>query len=586
MRTASRKLDQLTSLRFFAALMIVIHHSAGLFGTGESPVNFGQGVSFFFVLSGFILTYVYPQLEGFAAVRKFWRARVARIWPAHIAALVLGALLAGYSWWGAPTLLANVTMVQSWLGMSKYYFSFNAVSWSISTEFFFYLVFPLLILRWDRTWWWKLPLVLGVLLALFAYSNGVGLPAYGDPAVGDQGSWVTQHGLIYIHPVARLFEFTSGMCIALAWRRTRDRDIGIAAGTVLELLALAACVVSMAYMNWIAFRGGQTVLGDAGRMWLMHAGSMFAFGGLIYVCALGRGWVTRLLALPGIVLLGEISYSMYLVHQQLLHYYKVHLADFAGIPDATAATLFMAILLLLSYLMWSLVEMPGRRLLVGGSGSIHGTGVLARSWTDHLQMHRRALAAAVALVAVIVVAHVGWRGAATPAAPATIAATPAAPAQDAATVPPELREYAGTNFGADATLQGLEFRCADDALELRTAWASGNGTAGALRNAVHVVDQAGAILTQFDYPQPAPTDAVRGGGVWLDPVVRMPYARLRGTGAWRIALGVYDQASGLRKVDRGVRDWGDRRLVIPLPACARAALRASAPTEATARTDS
>jgi hypothetical protein len=35
-----------------------------------------------------------------------------------------------------------------------------------------------------------------------------------------------------------------------------------------------------------------------------------------------------------------------------------------------------------------------------------------------------------------------------------------------------------------------------------------------------------------------------------------------------------------------VRDWGDRRLVIPLPACARAALRASAPTEATARTDS
>jgi len=179
-----------------------------------------------------------------------------------------------------------------------------------------------------------------------------------------------------------------------------------------------------------------------------------------------------------------------------------------------------------------------------------------------------------------VVAHAGWRGAATPA---TIAATTAAPAQVATTVPPELHEYAGTHFGTDATLQGLELRCADDALELRTAWASANGTAGALRNAVHVVDEGGAILTQFDYAQPAPTDAVRGGGVWLDPVVRMPYARLRGTGAWRIALGVYDEAGGLRKVDRGVRDWGNRRLVIPLPACARAALRAPAPTEATAR---
>ena len=577
MRTASRKLDQLTSLRFFAALMIVVHHSAGLFGTGETKVNFGQGVSFFFVLSGFILTYVYPQLEGFAAVRKFWRARVARIWPAHAAALVLGAVLVGYPSWSASTLLANVTMVQSWLGMSTYYFSYNAVSWSISTEFFFYLVFPLLILRWDRTWWWKLPLVLGVLLGLFAYSNSVGLPVYGDPAIDGQGTWLTQHGLIYIHPVARLFEFTSGMCIALAWRRTKDREFGAGLGTALEVVALLLCVASMAYMNRIAALGGQTFIGDAGRMWLTHAGSMFAFGALIYVCALGRGRVSRLLALPGIVLLGEISYSMYLVHKLLLRYYKAHFADFAGIPDATAATLYMAILLLLSYLMWSLVEMPGRRLLVGGSGTIHGTGVLARSWTDHLQMHRRALFAGVALVAVTVVAHVGWRGATPPAAIVS------APAANAAAVPPELRDYAGTNFGADATLQGLELRCAADALELRTAWASGNGTAGALRNAVHVVDQAGTILTQFDYAQPAPTAAVRGGGTWHDPVVRMPYARLRGTGAWRIALGVYDQARGLRKVDRGVRDWGDRRLVIPLPACARAALRASAPTQATAR---
>jgi peptidoglycan/LPS O-acetylase OafA/YrhL len=257
MRTASRKLDQLTSLRFLAALMIVVHHSAGLFGTGESPVNYGQGVSFFFVLSGFILTYVYPTLSGFDAVRRFWRARVARIWPAHAAALVIGAVLVGYPWLDPATLRANVTMTHSWLPWSKFYFSYNAVSWSISTEFFFYLEFPLLILQWDRTCWWKLPLVLGVLLSLFALSNGLHLPAYGDPMQG-QGTWVTQHGVIYIHPVARLFEFTSGMCIALAWRKTRDREIGSALGTVLELLALAACVVSMLYMNKIAFLGGQT----------------------------------------------------------------------------------------------------------------------------------------------------------------------------------------------------------------------------------------------------------------------------------------------------------------------------------------
>lgn len=59
--------------------MIVIHHSKGLFGFHGFDINFGLGVSFFFVLSGFILTYVYKKLNDFHDYKRFLIARIARI---------------------------------------------------------------------------------------------------------------------------------------------------------------------------------------------------------------------------------------------------------------------------------------------------------------------------------------------------------------------------------------------------------------------------------------------------------------------------------------------------------------------------
>ncbi|MDZ4048042.1 MAG: acyltransferase, partial [Pseudoxanthomonas sp.] len=139
------KLDQLTSLRFFAALLIVVHHAESMMGIGGMGVNWGQGVSFFFVLSGFILTYVYPRLATLDDTQRFLRARVARIWPAHVASFALGFALMPYAW-DTWTAIANLLLVHAWIPQSAYYFSYNGVSWSVSTEAFFYLAFPLLIL--------------------------------------------------------------------------------------------------------------------------------------------------------------------------------------------------------------------------------------------------------------------------------------------------------------------------------------------------------------------------------------------------------------------------------------------------------
>ena len=77
------RLNALTSLRFFAAFVVMLHHfisgSLGFAGAAH-------GVAFFFVLSGFILTSNYPHLSTWQDRRSFLLARFARIWPAHVAA--------------------------------------------------------------------------------------------------------------------------------------------------------------------------------------------------------------------------------------------------------------------------------------------------------------------------------------------------------------------------------------------------------------------------------------------------------------------------------------------------------------------
>lgn len=85
------KLDALTGLRFLAAAMILIHHSP--FHIPVPAIAYDHGVSFFFVLSGFILAYVHPTIGSMQEVKAFLWNRVARIWPAHLVTLMTTVFL-------------------------------------------------------------------------------------------------------------------------------------------------------------------------------------------------------------------------------------------------------------------------------------------------------------------------------------------------------------------------------------------------------------------------------------------------------------------------------------------------------------
>ena len=362
----ARKLNSLTSLRFIAAALIVVHHLRGVFGVPQDvwePFALDNGVGFFFVLSGFILTYVYsaqPKMEK----RRFLLARLARLWPAHVAALVVVTLLL---WPGVRAqftplkLLANLTLVHAWIPLREYNFSFVGPSWSISTEFGFYLCFLWLVRDWGRTWWWKLALSAACTAEMILLGNL--LPGH-VPGISDEDIRLS---LVYIHPLARIFEFTLGMAAAGLWRWASPKiKIGIALGTLLEAAVIALAIFVMAHaIPWAHLAGRTPWIGLAGTQWLLHGG--FACGPLallIVVMALDRGLISRALSTPLLVLLGEISYSSYLLHQTLIAYVQPNSRAFAFLPNSVVLVLLCAVILVLAYLVWAVIERPCRHWLV------------------------------------------------------------------------------------------------------------------------------------------------------------------------------------------------------------------------------
>lgn len=357
-----KKLKALTSLRFIAALMIVIHHEPyGIKKAFFDHFVLEQGVSFFFVLSGFILTYVYPKLNNSVDTRQFLLARFARIWPAHLFTFILYITLFGCtSIWKAS---ANISMIHAWIPLSSYFFSFNGPSWSISTEFFFYLMFPLLIWRWEQSWLIKFIVSVILLIAIIGFCNMFELHLRGSVIDMPFASF------LYINPLGRLFEFVLGMTIAQLYRKGISKiSFSIHTATMLEGISLLLVVVSLYYTKtWLNMF--PSWIGTAGKTWFNGSGTSIFFGLLIMAMAMEKGYFSKILVHPILVLLGEISYAVYLMHKIIFDKLagQRFASFFTGFPAPAICKFIVSltVLLIASYLVWHLIEKPSRKYLVG-----------------------------------------------------------------------------------------------------------------------------------------------------------------------------------------------------------------------------
>ncbi|MEU1624827.1 acyltransferase [Streptomyces sp. NPDC020096] len=336
-------LPSLTGMRWMAALLVFgLHvHNFGYFGgEGQGFISWGfdagdTGVSFFFVLSGFVLMWSARPRDK---ATRFWRRRFARIYPVHLVTVVI-ALLMAYTM--APKMqptgeeaAANLLLVHSWT--YAWWQALDPVSWSLACEAFFYALFPALA--------WALRRLSPRALAMLVVGSVITVMAL---------PWVNTHfelgWHIYSFPLARVPEFILGAASARLVLLGRWRGPGLEASLALTITGY-----------FLASR-----LGGASE----HvAGTIIGFTLLLPAAASadtkGEPSMWRH---PVLVRLGELSFSFYMIHLLVLYAGARLFASSPHLPAleaVAAAAVAFTVSLALAWVLYEGVERPGRRLLL------------------------------------------------------------------------------------------------------------------------------------------------------------------------------------------------------------------------------
>jgi peptidoglycan/LPS O-acetylase OafA/YrhL len=540
------RLDPLTSLRFFAAAMIVMHHGGGSTLGPEWPMQFAlaQGVSFFFVLSGFVLAYNYATLPDLAARKSFYVARLARIWPTHIASAILFVLLIGSisymslaADWRAAITVAYVTLTHAWVPRLDFVAAYNSVSWSISTEFFFYVVFPLLVMNWRATWRTKLFGTLGLAFAVWILADV--LARYSSEPDTIRGM------VAYINPLPRLFEFTLGIAVCHLYRdrgRRMAQALSFGRATLVEAAIVAAVIMGLWSSHQISTNVAVAeAITKTGTMVIETSGfGIVLYAAAIFVFAVGAGAISQVLRKRPLVFLGEISFALYMVHTLFLLYRRQAPGLFEGMPGPLVYALYWATGLSLAMLLHIGVERPCQTLIRGWHRGIPLSAMIAP-------------VRAVILFSFVVAAIIAFQPS------SRMIGLP-----QAGTLEANLLEEP-VSFDPGYRLTSVEaLRTQEGYLKaFRFSWTADAEVKLSKGIAVHLLDSGGKMIGQLDIAMETGFRTANRDERWtnLVPLSGVDMSRVRAIG-----VAVYD-SRGMAPVApsyAGTTDWERRRLVVEI----------------------
>lgn len=346
-------LKSINALRGIGALIVILFHMQlqmnGLF-LQDHPVNFMSqsylAVDFFFAISGFIISHIYYDAFSALTPKTYWSFicnRFVRIYPVHITTILV---IAGFELvrlthfhgganppfsqgTGLYELFSNLLLIQAW--HLHPYLSWNYPAWSISGEWFAYLLAPLLIGRIAKHFNKTLPL-----LGLYIVCAGIFVTL---------GHYLGTFDITYNFGTIRtLLGFTMGVALYGVY------------------LKLSRATLKINY-DWLVC--GVVVLAACLSYWQAPIiFSILTHPVIILLCALSSGWVYRLLTRKPLFYLGEISYSAYMTHGLVVNQFFNIFYKKMPHPTLLQLGLAMAFLLLLclvvAHFTFQLIEDPAR----------------------------------------------------------------------------------------------------------------------------------------------------------------------------------------------------------------------------------
>ena len=317
----------LNSMRFFAAIHIVIYH----FNAGNNPINVKNGdnnkmfyvfaswgacqLTFFFMLSGFILAYQYGDKS--IDQTNFWVGRFIRLYPLYLFSILLGLIVLKNTTVDAVDTTVIILALQKWVGPALN--NINTPGWAVGPFLLMYAIFPTVrdimkTVSYQKRTNVVLPLCFigGAMSALDALNEnwtGVFAP------------------LNHIFLTAHFPSFLAGLVLGLNYLEAHE-DESYRAATMRDVIAVPVTVLLMIVLFLTADLSEEHGNFPFWHEWARHGMLQPLVGILLWYGGRGHDFLSRALSWPPLLYFGNASFTIYLLQAPLFNFF----ANYLGFP--------------------------------------------------------------------------------------------------------------------------------------------------------------------------------------------------------------------------------------------------------------